>query len=121
MKLKIAEGLSLPDEAITETFAIRKAERLARRRDRDQAWRDKNKERLREYFAQYRRDHPELKAYFAVYHETVTKPNRPPKPPKPPVDMEAVRERKRLKDARYRHRHPDRLAISIALSKAKKP
>lgn len=116
-----AAAIAVGDEDRGMTKRLTKAERLRRRRVRDQAWRDRNRAHLVEYFRTYRAEHQELKAYHAAYHQRVTKPRRPAKTPRPPVSAEVRRARKLAKDTRWRRRHPEQFAASVAAARAKRP
>jgi 5-methylcytosine-specific restriction endonuclease McrA len=54
---------------VTSTPMTRE-EKLAAQREYSRKWREKNREQQRQYFARYRAEHPELKAYHANYART---------------------------------------------------
>ena len=70
MKLHIADNLSLPIDAVTQTL---QGDRLAKKREYDRKWRDEHREEVRLYYARYRAEHPELKEYHARYFQSVEK------------------------------------------------
>src|SRR5205085_11026506 len=73
--LKLADGAvrQKPRRVVTHRGGnplLTKAEKLKRQRDRAKKWRAANRERLRQYFADYRAAHPELKGYHAEYFKS---------------------------------------------------
>lgn len=107
MKIQFAKELSLPIETMIDN--------LAKRRERDRKWRDRNRENLRIYFCAYRAAHNEkLKAYHADYYlSNVEKwrERRRRKEEKLKTRLYKLRNRERVRawDRAWRKRNPDRV------------
>jgi 5-methylcytosine-specific restriction endonuclease McrA len=101
-------GRRLCGNCRTKDRALREQRRLAR------AWRAKNKERLRQYFAKYRAEHPELKTYHADYHQRIGKHRVKPRTEEQRLAANAKRREDRPRyrevEKNWRLKNPDKVA-----------
>lgn len=97
---------------------LTRAEKLARQRARAAAWREKNRERLRKYFQDYRTDSTHQVAIRGS-HAKHRERKRCARPPRQARTFDISR--KRAANAAYRRRKPEVVKASIVRSKAAKP